>query len=305
MASIEEIIVGLSGRLGEPAGTPEPLDGGITNRNYRVRFGVEDYVIRMPGKDTGLLAISRDAERIAGAAAAALGIAPELVAAEPDCTVTRFLRARPLSPGELASDPAPIANALRAFHESGVQLPVQFWVPDLLDQYARVVRARGGELPDAYKSAQQVVKRIAGVLALSDPVPCHNDLLPGNLMIVQPDGLQGTQRPTLMLVDWEYAGMGHRLFDLGNLAVNNELDAGAGDRLLAAYFGESPAPARSAALALMRVMSDAREAAWGVVQSVISELDFDFDAYAARHFNRLAQAASSSSFQKWLDAAAT
>ena len=27
-----------------------------------------------------------------------------------------------------------------------------------------------------------------------------------------------------MLVDWEYAGMGHRLFDLGNLAVNNEFD---------------------------------------------------------------------------------
>ena len=30
----------------------------------------------------------------------------------------------------------------------------------------------------------------------------------------------------------------------------------------------------------MRLMSDTREAAWGVVQGVISELDFDFAGYA-------------------------
>jgi hypothetical protein len=37
----------------------------------------------------------------------------------------------------------------------------------------------------------------------------------------------------------------------------------------------------------MRLMSDAREAAWGVLQGVISTLDFDFQGYAARHFDRL------------------
>ena len=37
----------------------------------------------------------------------------------------------------------------------------------------------------------------------------------------------------------------------------------------------------------MRLMSDAREAAWGVVQEVISTLEFDFPGYAARHFDRL------------------
>ncbi len=304
MSSLQEIVTRLAGRLGPPTGAPEPLDGGITNRNYHMRFGRDEYVIRLPGKETELLAISREAERIAGAAAATLGIAPALVAAEPDCSVTRFVRARPLSPGELASDPAPIAGALRAFHESGTRLPVRFWVPDLLDEYARVVRSRGGELPNAYARTQELVGRIANVLPLSDPVPCHNDLLAGNLLMVDPDGLPGGQRPAPMLVDWEYAGMGHRLFDLGNLAVNNELDASAGERLLAAYFGEPPGPSRRAALALMRIMSDAREAAWGVVQSVISELDFDFDGYASRHFDRLAQAASGRSFEGWLGAAA-
>lgn len=299
MAALEEIVTRLADRLGPPGSSPEPLDGGITNRNYRIRLGRDEYVIRLPGKDTGLLAISRDAERIAGVAAASLGIAPELVAAEPDCTVTRYLRARPLAAGELASDPGPIAAALRAFHQSRVELPVRFWVPELLARYARVVGDRGHQLPEAYAQTQRVVDRIAAVLPLREAVPCHNDLLAGNLMMVEQDGA-----PTVMLVDWEYAGMGHRFFDLGNLAVNNELDAAAEERLLAAYLGEAPGPAPRAALALMRIMSDAREAAWGVVQSAISELDFDFDGYAARHFDRLARAASERRLVELLSAAA-
>ncbi len=71
-------------------------------------------------------------------------------------------------------------------------------------------------------------------------------------------------------------------------------------RLLTAYFGERPSADRVAALRLMRIMSDAREAAWGVIQSVISELDFDFNAYATSHFERLEREASSERFEEWL-----
>ena len=73
--------------------------------------------------------------------------------------------------------------------------------------------------------------RIAAALPLTEPVPCHNDLLPANLLSV-PAGV--------MLVDWEYAGMGHPLFDLGNLAVNNEFDDPAEERLLETYLGAPP-----------------------------------------------------------------
>ena len=53
----------------------------------------------------------------------------------------------------------------------------------------------------------------------------------------------------------------------------------------------------------MRIMSDAREAAWGVVQAVLSELDFDFTAYATRHFDRLERAANDPRLKAWIDAA--
>ena len=66
-----------------------------------------------------------------------------------------------------------------------------------------------------------------------------------------------------------------------NFSVNHEFDAEGRARLLAAYSASGDRTSR--ALALMRFMSDFREAMWGVVQQAISELDFDFVAYAAEH----------------------
>jgi thiamine kinase-like enzyme len=292
VAGIAQIAARLEQRLGPLAGEPLPLEGGITNRNFRVRFGATDYVVRLPGRDTELLGISREAERAAGEAAARLGIGPEVVAGERDCLVTRYLGARPVDVTEALAE---LGRALRAFHGCGVSLPVRFWVPDVLDRYASLVRERGGELPGEYGEAQELARRIAAVLPLTEPVPCHNDLLPGNL-------LQVDER--VVLVDWEYAGMGHRLFDLGNLAVNNELDERAEHALLGAYCGGPPGAGVAAALRLMRVMSDAREAAWGVLQAVISELEFDFHAYAREHFERLLQTAAQPIFDDWLSDAA-
>ena len=89
--------------------------------------------------------------------------------------------------------------------------------------------------------------------------------------------------------------MGDRFFDLANFSINHELDATQSEALLEAYFG-GVRPADVEALELMRFMSDFREAMWGVVQSAVSELDFDFDSYAAEHFERLERTAASPAF---------
>jgi hypothetical protein len=284
------ILARLEPELGPLCGEPVPLAGGITNHNYRVCFGSRDCVVRVPGRATDRLGIDRRAERLAARRAAELGIGPELLYVDDDCSVAAFVTAAPFD-----GDPAPVGRALRRFHDSGLELPTRFWIPDLLRGYAEVVAEHGGSLPPEYAPAQALVERIAGALPLADPVPCHNDLLAGNLLRTG-DGV--------MLVDWEYAGAGHRLFDLGNLAVNNDFDAVAEGRLLEAYFGSPVLPDRRSALALMKVVSDVREAAWGVVQGLISELDFDFSSYAAVHYARLQRAAEDPRFEEWIDAAA-
>jgi thiamine kinase-like enzyme len=295
VAELTGIVERLELELGPARAAPTPLHGGITNRNYRTYFGETEYVIRLPGKDTSLLGISREAERLANRAAAEIGIAPPVAAGNDECLVTEFLGAQPLEPPQVAAHAGDVAGALRAFHDSAVELPARFWVPELLDSYAHIVTERGGSLPAEYASTQDLVGKVAAVLPLVDPTPCHNDLLPAN--ILDRDG-------QVVLVDWEYAGMGHRFFDLGNLAVNNEFDSSAEEELLAVYLRAEPGAEHRAALQLMKIMSDAREAAWGVVQGVISELDFDFSAYARKHFDRLQHAASDPRLSDWLDAAA-
>jgi thiamine kinase-like enzyme len=297
VANLINIIGRLADRLGPVDGEPVPLDGGITNRNFRIRFGDRDCVLRLPGRDTELLGIDRAAERVATERAAALGIAPPLIAADDECMVTEWLQGGPIDGGRLRADPSSAARALHAFHHSGLELPVRFWIDDLLADYARIIAARGGELGHQYARTRELVARIAEVLPLTDPAPCHNDLLPGNVLATEADPGHA------LLVDWEYAGMGHPYFDLANLAVNNDFDEAAQDRLLEAYFAQPPNSGRRAALRLMMLVSDAREAAWGVVQGSISELDFDFADYAREHFSRLERNASDPRLQEWMRAA--
>ena len=196
MADLISIVDRLAARLGPVAADPVPLDGGITNRNYRVTFGERDCVLRLPGRDTDLLGIDRAAERVATERAAALGIAPPLIAADDECMVTEWLPGAPIDGDRLRADPSSAARALRAFHQSGLRLPVRFWIPDLLNDYARIIAERGGELPAAYRRTQELVAGIAEVLPLTDPAPCHNDLLPGNVLATDADPGHA------LLVDW-------------------------------------------------------------------------------------------------------
>jgi thiamine kinase-like enzyme len=283
--------------IGRAEGEPTPLDGGITNRNYRVRIGGDDVVVRLPGKDTELLGIDREAEREATEAAARAGVGPEVVAflAAPPCLVTRFLDARPLT-AEKLREPAALAQvaaALRAYH-SGPPLPARFDVPAILDAYHATALARGARIPPAYPELIAGARAIAAALDGPEhaPVPCHNDLLTANFLH---DGER------VRIVDWEYAGVGDRYFDLGNLSINNGFAEADDERLLEDYWGEPCTPRRFAALRLMRIMSDLREGMWGVVQTAISTLEFDFAGYGDEHLSRAGAALADPRCPAWLE----
>jgi hypothetical protein len=93
VGELDDILQDLELSLGPLTGEPTALDGGITNRNYRVTLGGADYVVRRPGKDTDLLGINREAERLATDTAASLGRPPDEI-----CTPTSLAlsqRSRP------------------------------------------------------------------------------------------------------------------------------------------------------------------------------------------------------------------
>jgi thiamine kinase-like enzyme len=287
-------------RVPEVAGrelTLTPLSGGITNRNFLVVVaGLPGrYVLRLAGNDTHLLGISREVEHAATVAAAGVGVGPEVVAfVRPEgYLLTRFIDGGPVTdeavhqPGTIAR----VADALRRFHD-GPPIPGLFVPFRIVEAYRALAVARGVRIPPEYNLARSIAHRIelALVAAPIEPRPCHNDLLNANFI---DDG----QR--IRIVDWEYAGLGDPFFDLGNFSINHELSPDEDRTLLEAYDGRVAAP-RLARLTVMRVVSDFREAMWGVLQQGISSLDVDFVAYASEHFDRLLANAATPAFERAL-----
>ena len=257
----------------------EVLGGGITNHNFRVAVGGELYVLRIAGRDTGVLGIDRRVEYEASLAAAALAIGPEVVAfVEPEgYLVTHFVEGEV---GRVSADEA--APLLRRLHD-GPPISGRFDAFRVADGYALT---SGVSLPPAYAAAKETADRIERRLGERPLTACHNDLLAANF-------IHGGER--LWIVDWEYAGMGDPAFDLANFAVSNGLDED-GDRLLLGVYGGSDPDVH----VLMRFVSDYREAMWGVVQQAVSDVDFDFAGYAAEHFERLARTAAEPRFGRAL-----
>jgi len=256
-----------------------PLSGGITNHNFKIEVNGQAFVLRMGGAETRLLGIDRAVEHQASLRAAEVGLGPEVAAFFRDegWLVTRFIDGSPI-PLEDMRKPQTIrrvAAALRKLHDAA-PIPGRFDAHAVVEEYRREAEAHGVEIPEAYGAAHAKSERIRVARGPQPLVPCHNDLLNANFL---DDG-------EIRIVDWEYAGMGDRFFDLANLSVNHEFGAGEDDVLLTAYFGESTTGGVES-LAMMKFMSDFREAMWGVLQSGISELDFDFKGYAAKHFARL------------------
>lgn len=271
--------------------TTTVLGGGITNHNVRV--DVVDggsFVLRVTGKDTQLLGIDRLVEHEASLAAAAVGVGPEVIAfVEPEgYLVTRFIDGS-IVPIERMREPEVIrrvAVALRAVH-MGPPLPARFNSFRIVEDYRTTAFAHGAEVPAAYATARQIARRIERARGAAPERPCHNDLLNANFI---DDGGR------IRIVDWEYAGMGDVYFDLANFSINHGFGPEERHALLAAYVGEVRA-ADERALELMLFMSDFREAMWGVVQTAVSALDFDFRGYADEHFERLQRTASEPTFR--------
>jgi thiamine kinase-like enzyme len=276
----------------------EPLGGGITNHNFKIEVDGETFVLRVGGKDTELLGIDRRSEEVAARMAGSIGIGPEVVTVlQPEGhLVCRFIDGEPIPPHRMRSSEVivAVAESVRAIH-AGPPIRGRFDAHRVVEAYATTAAARGVRPPDAYEWAHGISVRIEAARGPQALVPCHDDLLNANFI---DDGTR------VRIVDWEYAGMGDRFFDLGNFSVKHDYEPEHDETLLRAYAGEVR-PADLGAVRLMRFMGAFFEAMWGVVQRAISELDFDFAGYADENFARLRAIAGDGGFSRWLDRVGT
>ncbi len=293
---IERILMQLPGwNLAEARVTP--LEGGITNQNYRVDAAGETFVLRIGGKGTHLLGIDRGHESICTAIAAQVGVGAEVVHFLPaeDVLVTRFIVGTILTP-EATTQPemlARIVASIKRYH-TGPAFPGGFSPFATVRNYHRLALEHGVTFPDTLPQVFALMAQIEDALGADQQIrPCHNDLLASNFI---DDG------HIIRILDWEYAGMGDLFFDLGNFAVNQSLNEEQCRLLIQLYFGEAR-PVDLARLQLMRLASDLRESFWGFLQLGISTLDFDYRDYAQHHLDRFLHHVATSPFEQWLQEA--
>ena len=266
--------------------SPVPLGGGITNVNFTVEHGAEKFVVRV-GDDIPVHQVMRFNERAASEAAFRAGLSPEVVYAEPGILIIRFIAGKTFRPEDVR-ERRNLERMVPLIKRLHTEMPRQIRGPALVFWVFHVVRDYGHTLREG---ASRHLQRLPGLLAAADElerdvvqievVYGHNDLLPGNVL---DDGNR------LWLIDWDYAGFNSPLFDLANLASNNELSAEQEEWVLHAYFGQPANADLRRRYSAMKCASLLRETLWSMVSEIHSQLDFDYAAYTADYLGRFERA---------------
>ena len=292
--NVEEVVARVPMWMGVGDIKISALDGGMTNRNFRVEVGGESFALRIAGENTELLGINREYEHAANLIAGRMQLAPEVVYfIRPEgYLVTRFVHGRPFPPEEIR-EPANILRVAKILLEihSLPEFPSSFSAFGVVRDYSEIATRFNVPFPKNFDWLTSRMNEAETALRIdpSTPRSCHNDLLNGNFLI----------NDKLVILDWEYAGMGDVFFDLANFSNNHELSVEQDRRLLDGYFGQVT-PQGLGHLNIMKIMSDFREAMWGLVQIGVSKLDFDFRGYADKHFDRLTQYIQNPAWGQWL-----
>src|SRR5579862_4423925 len=170
------------------ATTISPLQGGLTNANFRVNTTTSSYMMRISDPSTALLGINREHEKLNTERAWRAGVGAEVIAFLPEegILLIRWIEAKTLhmedfhTQGQLLPR---IAAGLRTLH-AGEPFQSEFHFPSVRKDYLQTVLSHNYFLPNEYLDIEPFIKQLEEMLSRRpEPlVPCNNDLLAENFM---------------------------------------------------------------------------------------------------------------------------
>ena len=257
------------------------LEGGLTNRNYRIDTIDNSYVLRISGAGGNLLGINRENERTNTRRAHQAGVGPIVVDSLPEENVLliAWIDAKTLHAEDLQSHPRilqRIAHTLKALH-TGPGFEGHFHFPTIRKNYLKTVIEAGYFLPDQYLDFDPFVSQLENIIAKNPEnlVPCNNDLLAENFL---DDGKK------IWIIDYEYSGQNQASFEIGNLAGETALDDAQLTELCDAYW-QKHIPSKIARAMAWSMITRYGWVLWASIQEAISPIDFDFRAWGLRKWD--------------------
>jgi thiamine kinase-like enzyme len=262
-----------------------PLTGGITNILYLVEDSGQYYKVRIPGEKTNTY-LDRDAEIYNVNALQRTGVVPGVVDYKKDSKISIFW----YIPGrtghkEAFKDPRAreeTVASIKQIHESNTSLCTKFDTFHEIQRFLDLSKTYGDDILRDYPISRLVerTRRLEGEIAKDQVklVPCHNDLLPENIIFADHKAY---------VIDWEYGGMNDPCFDIADFIVELDpvLNPDEEKHILDLYFEKGKDRDRRR-VDFYKFLCDFCWSLWAVTQYHVSLLDFDFDVYSRARLNR-------------------
>lgn len=258
----------------------ERIPGGLTNLSYRVDTAQTSYVYRTPLPDSHLL-VNRwyEADAIKAIAHTGLDVPVVFFNTASGEKITRFV-------SNVFSDDMPVrqrtacvCKLLRKLHQSAVVFRNDFSMMDKLAHFEAVMAINNIAFPLGYKEVRNEVELLhRGLLSLlkgMQLMPCHNDVVPGNILM--------DQYGASFLIDWEYAGRNDPLWDLAAYALESNMTAHEEEEFLALYFNGKYDNAVRTRILIHKICQDVLWCLWAKIKV---HFGADLSGYAEHRYHR-------------------
>ena len=268
----------------------EFLENGITNKNFLIKIaGRPRFVLRKFSETAKLLGINREHEFANARIASFSGFSPKVVHFNPKqrVLITEYAEGRIFTSGMLTKKTTvkKLSEVLRKLHGSKNIFRGNADILRIIKSYAKKAMARGAIIPKAaqkaFENSSQEYKTIfeKKIRPVSVPknVPSHLDLLGNNIIFA---------KDKVLLIDWEYSAMADPFFDLSLISALNDFNSKQDLVLLKAYFGRNLSSNHVLCFKIFKKLVITREMFWGILQSVVSKLEVNYNEYTQKQIKR-------------------
>jgi len=260
------------------------LKGGITNRLYRVRSEKGDVTVRIYGDKTEVF-INRDIETETMKRVAKTGISPRLVKYMPEhrVTIVEFIPGYVLKNSDFSKEEfhEKIVRPIRKLHKSGITLPHIFNPLSKVKKMYKIlnnleINYQEFDIEGVIKNLEKL-SEIANIPE-SEFTASHNDLLADNFVLAE-DGHRGKCNEPMCLIDWEYAGMAPRYYDLADMFQEILVPRDVEKNVVEYYCEGKEFEETLYLIDLFKPFPDIYWFIWSMIQHNISKIKFDFYNY--------------------------
>jgi thiamine kinase-like enzyme len=261
------------------------MSGGITNKLYRIQSEKGDYTVRIYGDKTDLF-INRDHEAHALKEMGKVGVSSRLVKYMPEigATIVEFIDDSIVLTNKHFLDKSiyrKIVSPIRKIHNSGVRLKKIFNPIVEVKKMTAILENLNARYDEfAIDETMKRLDRLSSVIDIpeADYIACHNDLLADNFILIK-EGFSHLYGAPMYIIDWEYAGMSTKYYDLADMFQEILVPREAEKLIIREYCEDTDFDKTIYYIDLSRPFPDIYWFLWSLIQLNISKITFDYYSY--------------------------